>query len=95
MRFIPVLALLALATPALAQETPVVPTAAAGKAKKGEDDPDKVICRNVGSTGSLLFSRSECHTRAEWRQLSEDTRDAMRSRGSTVPAPPVRPGGGG
>lgn len=95
MRYLSVLALIALSAPAFAQETPSAPAAATGKAKKDKDDPNKVVCRNVGSTGSLLLSRSECHTRAEWRQLSEDTRDAMRSRGSTVPAPPVRPGGGG
>ncbi|MDQ0249315.1 biopolymer transport protein ExbD [Sphingomonas kyeonggiensis] len=97
MRFVTALTLLALAAPVAAQEAPVYSgqASAPAKAKKSKNDPDKVICRSVASTGSLIVGRSECHTRAEWEQLTRETREALRGRGATVPAPPIRPGGGG
>lgn len=82
MRFVPVLALLAIATPVLAQEAPVA-TAQGGteQAKKDKDDkndPNRKICRRIASSSSRLGSRSECHTRAEWDAMSRDNGYSLR-----------------
>ena len=78
MRFVPFLALLALASPVHAQDTGAQP-------KKAE----KKICRSMGQTGSILGGKRECHTKAEWEAIAEraradrDNRDMdNRSRGA-------------
>lgn len=94
MLFVPVLALLSFATPAVAQEASGnAPAAASDKAKKDKNDPNKVVCRSVGGTGSLIVGRTECHTRAEWQQASREARETLNGRGGTVPNMP-KPGGG-
>jgi hypothetical protein len=57
MRLISLLAVLAFAAPAIAQETPT------------EAPQDKKICRAVQSTGSILGAKRECHTKAEWTKI--------------------------
>jgi hypothetical protein len=85
MRFVPFLALFALASPAYAQDTGAQP-------KKAE----KKICRALGQTGSILGGKRECHTKAEWEALSErarnnrDMRDLDNRSGSTTD-PAFRP----
>lgn len=37
-------------------------------------DPNKKICRSYPTTGSILGTRRECHTRAEWVQVDEANR---------------------
>ena len=70
MRFVPFLALLALAAPAAAQDGP-----SAGTAKK-----EKKICRAVATTGSILGGKRQCHTKAEWDAISEQSRLARDKR---------------
>jgi hypothetical protein len=52
--------------------TQPVPAAAA---KPGRD-PNQVICRREEEIGSRLGGHKECHTRAEWEQISRDSSDA-------------------
>ena len=78
MRLVPLLAVLALAAPAFAQD--------------GQDSTpkkEKRICRSTATTGSILGGKRECHTKAEWAKISEqaradrDNRDReMRMRGN-------------
>lgn len=57
--------LLLLAAPATAQESqPVAPA------------PEKKICRSTPATGSILGKKRECHTKAEWAAISEQSRAA-------------------
>ncbi len=65
-RTVSILALLAIATPALA--TDPAKTAAVS-------DPNKVRCKRETVTGSLASSKKECHTEAEWHDLSLQARD--------------------
>lgn len=62
-----VLALLAIATPALAVDpTPVkTPTVS---------DPNKIRCKRETPIGSLVATQKECHTEAEWHQIAEQAR---------------------
>lgn len=60
MRLFSLLAVLALASPAIAQTQ--------NEAKKA--DPDRQICRRVMATGTILGGKKECHTKAEWAQIS-------------------------
>lgn len=68
MRFVPVLALLALATPALAHQD-----ADGGADKKPK--AEKKICRALISTGSIVGKR-ECRTKAEWDAMSDRSTNA-------------------
>ena len=68
MRFVPFLALIALAAPAAAQSN-------------GSDaKPEKKICRAAAQTGSILGGKRECRTKAEWEAISERSRDARDQR---------------
>jgi len=70
MRFVPVLALLALATPALAQSA---------NSQETPKPAEKKICRSMINTGSVMQKR-ECHTKAEWDAMSArstDSRDKL------------------
>jgi hypothetical protein len=56
------------------------PTAAssAGPAPVAKSDPDqKMVCKNITSTGSRLGSHRVCMTKAQWVQQSNDARDTM------------------
>ncbi len=64
MKFAIMLACVAFAVPAVAQQAAPAPAAAPADAK-----PEKKICRLLDSTGSIMGKR-ECHTREEWRQIS-------------------------
>jgi len=61
MRVVSLIALLVVATPALAQQAP---TQTAEQPKE-----EKQICRRIPVTGSN-FSKRECHTKAEWQQIN-------------------------
>jgi hypothetical protein len=86
MRFVTALALIAFATPAIAQEAPASVDQAARpeKSRKDKNDPDRQICRRVGATGSRLSARPECHTKAEWDQMSRNNQNALGNRDSGV-----------
>jgi hypothetical protein len=60
MRFLPLVALIVLATPAAAQDSPQQPSALA---------PEKKICRAGQSTGTIIPPKRICHTKAEWQQI--------------------------
>ncbi len=60
--------LVVLTGPAFGQSSP---TAATQKAAK---DPDKVVCRTEEVTGSLLATKRECHTNAEWQDMERQQR---------------------
>lgn len=77
LRFVPFFALLVLATPALAQQSDPAGTE---KPAKKKDDPNRQICRRTGQTGSILGGKPECHTKAEWEQISEASRRDWQSR---------------
>lgn len=68
MRLVPVFALLALTTPALAHQD----TGAPGPVEK---PADKKICRPMPQTGSIMVKR-ECHTKAEWDAISQRSASA-------------------
>lgn len=82
MRFIPVLALLVLATPALAQQAD--PSATTEKPAAKKDDPNRQICRRTGQTGSILGGKPECHTKAEWEKLARAASDNWANRNSNA-----------
>jgi hypothetical protein len=65
MRFVPVLALLALSTPAVAQDS---------GAKVDKNSPDRVICKRIQATGTILGAKKECRTKAEWNIVEERAR---------------------
>ncbi|MFS0735714.1 hypothetical protein ABC347_01575 [Sphingomonas sp. 1P06PA] len=64
-----ILALLVASTPALA-EPPTKPAAQDGAAA------EKVICRRIYETGSLVKSKKICRTSAQWKAESVAARDA-------------------
>ena len=68
MRFVPFLALLALASPSYAQDTGGTP-----------NKEEKKICRSTATTGSILGGKRECRTKAEWDEIAERDR-AQRDR---------------
>jgi hypothetical protein len=60
MRCLPLFALLALATPAVAQDAaPQQPTAPV----------EKKICRAGQSTGTIIPAKRICHTKSEWAAI--------------------------
>jgi hypothetical protein len=69
MRFVPVIALLALSTAAYAQEATPSPAPTPAPVK------EKQVCRNMAVTGSIM-GRRICHTAAEWRQIDGSNSDA-------------------
>jgi hypothetical protein len=64
MRFVPFLALIVLASPTFAQNTPAP-----------EKKAEKKVCRMTATTGSILGGKRECHTKAEWAEISERARN--------------------
>ena len=35
-------------------------------------DPDKIICKTIGETGSRLGGKRECKPRAEWERIASE-----------------------
>jgi hypothetical protein len=54
-------------------------------APKGKDDPDRVICKGQQVTGSAIPKAKVCHTKREWDEISEQSRQMMDSRGQNNP----------
>lgn len=61
-----------IATPALAVQGAPAKVDAMAK-------PDQKICRKTALIGSLIPTKRECHTRAEWGALARDGNDAVRA----------------
>jgi len=57
-------ALLLIADQAPTATKPVAPAVAA--------DPDKIICKTIGETGSRLGGKRECKPRAEWERIAAE-----------------------
>ena len=79
MRVVPLLAVLAFAMPATAQEAP------AAKAGAQEAKPEKMICRRFATTGSIMGGKRVCHTKSEWSRIdgvnAREQRDSQRELG--------------
>lgn len=54
------------------------------------NDQDRLICRRLPETGSLVQARRQCFTRAEWDQIAESQR---RGAGRMIQELTERPGG--
>jgi len=80
-RIVTAFALLAIATPALADPAPQTATT---------PDPNKVRCKREVVTGSLIASKKVCHTEAEWKEVTEQARRDTQQMQSAASA-----GGGG
>lgn len=52
----------------LAESSAATPPAAAPPAPRPED---KIVCRKILETGSLIKGERVCHTRAEWAKLAD------------------------
>lgn len=89
MRLVSLLALVALATPAVAQDAPATTTAAE------QADANKMVCRRYGQTGSIMGGKKVCHTRAEWARADamkgREHRDTQRELGANNRMPVERP----
>jgi hypothetical protein len=57
------------ATPPATDKKPAKPK------KLAKDDPERVVCRTEPVTGSLVRGKRICKTQAEWKQLSEESKD--------------------
>ena len=68
-----VIALLALAAPALAAEPQ--PDAAAAQAERGKE----IVCRKEKETGSLVKSKKTCHSRAQWAYIDDTNQQFSRT----------------
>lgn len=68
--------------PAVAQTAPAPTTDA-----KPTPPKDKKICRRYSVTGSIVSTRSECHTKADWAAI-----DATNDRGVDDTLGSARPG---
>jgi hypothetical protein len=44
-------------------------------AKLARDDPNRVVCRRLDVTGSLVQTGKICKTNAEWKAQARDTQD--------------------
>jgi len=64
---------------AQAAGTTVAPAASAvsaPSAKPASADDDKVVCKNEQVTGTR-FSTRTCHTKHDWAQIEQDSRDEL------------------
>ena len=46
-------------------------------AAKNSHDPNQVICKREQQIGSRLGGQQNCHTRADWEQMSRDSAATM------------------
>jgi hypothetical protein len=49
---------------------------AAASKTAATSNPDQMVCLKTEQTGSR-FPKTECRTRAEWRQLTQDSKDLL------------------
>jgi len=67
---------LGISVAAAAQKQPAPDPAAARTAQD-----QKPICKRWAPIGSLVPTKKECHTRAEWQQLADNGRDQAQGEG--------------
>ena len=76
-------AILAVAAVALASG---VASASSGSSKSGGQDPNKVVCKTEGPTGSRIGKTRACHTVAEWAELRRQARQNVEKIQDSRPA---------
>lgn len=54
--------------------TPTQPTTAVPATNAQADAANKVICKRIPKTGSIITKEKVCHTRAEWQMQTENAR---------------------
>lgn len=64
------LAFALMATPVVAQQ----PAATKTVTDKAAVNPERMICKRSSPAGSLIETRRDCHTRAEWNQIAQTAR---------------------
>jgi hypothetical protein len=64
-RFLLAAVAVAVAAPALGQTPAPAPS---------DLDDNRIICRKIGETGSLVRKQKQCFTRAEWDRIAESQR---------------------
>ncbi|MDQ0836810.1 hypothetical protein [Sphingomonas faeni] len=64
------LAFALVATPVVAQQ----PSAKTAVTDKAPVKPERMICKRSAPAGSLIETRRDCHTRAEWGQIAQAAR---------------------
>lgn len=47
---------------------------AQGQSATSANDPNRLICRRIQETGSLVRTTRQCFTRAEWDRIAETAR---------------------
>ena len=55
-------------------------TAVAGESSKkpaAKTDPDKIVCRTIGDTGSRLSRSRVCKTNAQWVEMRRQTQETI------------------
>lgn len=65
-------------------------TIAAAQSGARRDDPNRLICRRIQETGSLMATRRQCYTKAEWDRIAESQQEGARK---TIDGLMTRPGG--
>ena len=55
----------------------LVGSAAAAQAPPANSDPNSLICRVSGETGSRLQRTRTCRTRAQWEEIRREQRNAV------------------
>ena len=55
----------------------LIPSAAAAQAQPADSDPNALICRVNGETGSRLARARTCKTRAQWEEIRREQRNAV------------------
>lgn len=84
--------LVGLATAATAQTAapPPAATPPAPPAAATPDPMDKMVCRRIVETGSLVRAQRKCHTKRQWAYLDEQNQTSART---LVDDTRTRPGG--
>ena len=64
--------------------------AAQGQQQRQDGAAERQVCRTVSTTGTILRSRRECRTAAEWRLLERGARDSLNGVGPRDPTMKAR-----
>lgn len=59
---------------AAAASAPAMAQSRSGGTSAGANDSNRLICRRMPETGSLMATRRQCFTRAEWDRIAESAR---------------------
>ena len=59
---------------AAAASTPAMAQSRSSGTNAGANDSNRLICRRMPETGSLMATRRQCFTRTEWDRIAEAAR---------------------